>query len=233
MPGRLRRRSGFTELTADEGPFVSFTDLFIGILFLFLILVAALMLMHQEAVQKAEADAQAYKAEMQSYNGVSPQQVLQMQAKLDANAKLNTDHPPFRLAMVFNFYQTLAGAPRDWTFYRTVQVFRAPDDLCLNNIIFRNDNLSLAWKPPIKEEDIPTAESLHDARLGTPCRLSASGEHWSSETETRSVERTSADLYSGFTILHKKDGDERLNIQYRVLGIYDDYFRQHAGRGAP
>ena len=55
MAGRLRRRPGAPERTDDEGPFVSFTDLFIGILFLFLILVAALMLMHQEAVAREKA----------------------------------------------------------------------------------------------------------------------------------------------------------------------------------
>ena len=37
MPGRLRRRAGPLAPVNDEGPFVSFTDLFIGILFLFLI----------------------------------------------------------------------------------------------------------------------------------------------------------------------------------------------------
>ena len=60
MAGQLRRGSGSAELEADEGPFVSFTDLFIGILFLFLILVAALMLMHQEAIHSAKAEAEAY-----------------------------------------------------------------------------------------------------------------------------------------------------------------------------
>ena len=45
MHGRLRRRAA--PEVATKGPFVSFTDLFIGILFLFLIRVAALMLMNR------------------------------------------------------------------------------------------------------------------------------------------------------------------------------------------
>ena len=115
MAGRSRRRAGATELEADEGPFVSFTDLFIGILFLFLILVAALMLMHQEAIQEAEAEARRM-----------AEQIKQVQAKLDATAKLDAAHAPYRLAIVYNSYQKPAGA-ENWTFSRTVQIFRAPD----------------------------------------------------------------------------------------------------------
>ena len=59
---RLRRGSGAPEHASEEGPFVSFTDLFIGILFLFLILVAALMLMHQAAVKRAEEEARRLQA---------------------------------------------------------------------------------------------------------------------------------------------------------------------------
>ena len=59
MPRRLRPALNSREHAADEGPFVSFTDLFIGILFLFLILVAALMLMHQEAIQRETVETQA------------------------------------------------------------------------------------------------------------------------------------------------------------------------------
>jgi hypothetical protein len=101
----------------------------------------------------------------------------------------------------------------------------------LNNIIFRNNNLSLAWKSPVKAEDIPTTDSQRDGQLGAPCKLSASGERWNSESETGGVERRSANLYSGSTVLHKKDGEETLNLQYRILGVYDDYFRQHAAQG--
>jgi hypothetical protein len=200
---------------------VSFTDLFIGILFLFLILVAALMLMHQESVQQHRSEAQQIAV-----------QIKQAQAKLDATAKQDAEHPPFRLAMVYNVYQGAAGYRRDWTFSRTVQVFRASNGLCLNNIILRN-SLSFAWKPPVKAEAIPSADNQNDLREVTPCRISASGEHWNLASETGGVERTAADLYSGSAVLHKKDGDETVYLEYRVLGVYDDYFRRRAGQGKP
>jgi hypothetical protein len=225
-PGRLRRRLGFSDPEADEGPFVSFTDLFIGILFLFLILVAALMLMHQEAIRSAKAETQTYNERVKEMS----RQILEMQAKLDATAKLDAEHPPFRLAMVYNVYQKEAGPRMDWTYSRTVQVFVAPPGLCLNNIILRN-NLSLAWKPAVKAEVIPTAKSQDTVRMGTPCRLSASGDHWNSDSETGSVQRTAANLYSGSTSLHKKDGEEKLDLEYRILGLYDDYYRRSSAKG--
>jgi hypothetical protein len=203
MPGRLRRRLGFTKLEADEGPFVSFTDLFIGILFLFLILVAALMLMHQEAIREAEAEAQRLS-----------EQIRLLQAKLDAITKLDADHTPFRLAIVYNSYQRAPDGKTDWTYSRTVQIFRSPDGRCLNNIILRS-NLSLAWKASVKAENIPTAHDQTIVQMGTPCTLSASGEHWNSDSETGSLKRTSANLYSGTTVLHKKDGNEPLELQLR------------------
>jgi hypothetical protein len=224
MSGRLRRGLGSTEREADEGPFVSFTDLFIGILFLFLILVAALMLMHQEAVQKDKVDAHAYTQQVQQMS----EQIQQMQAKLKATAKLDADQPPFRLAMVYNVYQKEAGLRTEWTYSRSVQVFVAPKGLCLNNVILRN-NLNFAWKPPVKPEAVPTANSQDTIQMGTPCRLSASGDHWNSASETGGVERTAANLYSGTTALHKKDGDEKLDLQYRILGVYDDYYRKASG----
>ena len=220
MPARLRRRPGHPDLAAEEGPFVSFTDLFIGILFLFLILVAALMLMHQEAVQAAEAEERRLN-----------EQIDLRQARLDAIERLDADHPPFRLALVYNSFQRGAG-DKDWTFSRTVQIFRAPNGLCLENVILRN-NLSLAWKPPVKTEVIPSAGKQDYVRMGTPCVLTAAGEHWNSESETGSLKRISGNLYSGTTILHKKDGDRPLELQYRLLGIYDEYFGQPNAQGDP
>jgi hypothetical protein len=220
MPAQLRRRSGSRERETDEGPFVSFTDLFIGILFLFLILVAALMLMHQEALQRNKIDAQLYAQQVKQMS----EQLQQMQAKLKAIVKSDADQPPFRLAMVYNVYQKEAGVQTAWTYSRSVQVFVAPKGLCLNNIILRN-NLNFAWKPPVTAASIPTATSQDTSRMGTPCRLSASGDRWNSASETGNVERTASDLYSGSTVLHKKDGDVRLDLQYKVLGVYDDYYR--------
>lgn len=213
MPGRLRRRSAGAELAADEGPFVSFTDLVIGILFLFLILVAALMLMHQEAMRKAA------------------EQIREMQAKLDALAKLDADHAPYRLAIVYNSYQRPEGE-KDWTFSRTVQVYRTPTGLCLDNIILRS-NLSVAWKAAVKAENIPTAAKQDFVQMSTPCTLSAKGERWNTPSETGGVQRTSATMYSGSTLLHKKDGEEKIDLQYRILGVYDAYFGQATAQRAP
>lgn len=192
---------------------MSFTDLFIGILFLFLILVAALMLMHQEAVRLAKAEAQLTSVQLQ-----------QMQAKLDAAAKSEADHPAFRLGIAFNIYQRPAGGNAEWTFSRTVQVFRAPNGRCINNVILRS-NLSTAWKPPVGEEDIPTTADQGDLRRIEPCGISASGDQWDLPSETGRLQRVSPNLYSGVAILHKQSGDVRLEMQYRVLGVYDDYFR--------
>jgi hypothetical protein len=223
MSGRSRRRLGFIEIEVEDGPFVSFTDLFIGILFLFLILVAALMLMHQEAVKLEGAGAQRISERIQL-----------LQAKLETRAKLDADHAPFRLAIVFNVYQAPAYDGAEWTFSRTVQVYRSANGLCLNNVIVQN-NLSLDWKPSIEADDIPTADNQAYVRMGVPCTLSASGEQWDLVSETGGVERKSANLYEGVSVLHSHGREKTLKIQYRVLGVYDGYFRkpQGAARRSP
>jgi hypothetical protein len=214
MPGRLRRRVGSTELAGDEGPFVSFTDLFIGILFLFLILVAALMLMNEEAIQREKVETQ-----------VMSEQIRRLQAKLDAAPKPVPDLPAFRLGIVFNIYQRPAVFDgQGWTYSRTVRVFRAPTGDCINTVWLRS-NLSTAWMPPLEAEKIPTPEQ-HDAlQKFQPCGISASGDHWDTTTETGNLKRINPDLYSGTVTLHEKEGDVKLEIQYRILGVYDDYFR--------
>jgi hypothetical protein len=222
MPVRLRRGSSVREPVNDDGPFVSFTDLFIGILFLFLILVAALMLMHQEAIQREKVEAQ-----------VMSQRIQQMQAKLDAAPKPAPDLPAFRLGIVFNIYQRPAVFDGEgWTYSRTVRVFRSPNGLCINTVWMRS-NLSTAWTPPTAKEDIPTADQQALFRKFEPCGLSASGDHWESTSETGKLNRITPDLYSGYAVLHKKEGDEKLEMQYRVLGIYDDYFRHPASSAQP
>ncbi len=212
MSGRLRRHSRSGELARDEGPFVSFTDLFIGILFLFLILVAALMLMNQEAAQREEVETQTMS-----------EQIQQTQAKLDAAPKSTPDQPAFRLGIVFNIYQRPEVADADWTYSRTVRVFRAANGVCINTVWLRS-NLSTAWMPPIGEADIPTAAQHDLLRSFQPCGLSASGDHWESATETGDLKRISKDLYSGSVVLHKKEGDSKIEMQYKILVIYDDYF---------
>ena len=200
---------------------MSFTDLFIGILFLFLILVAALMLMHQDVVQREKVEARVDARQVEEMS----RRVQQMRARVDARARLDADHPPFRLAIVYNVYQAPVGPQPAWAFSRTVQLYRASNGLCLENVILRG-NLSLAWKPSVEAENIPSARDQNYVRMGTPCTLSASGEDWDTESETGGVKRTSTDLYSGTTALHKRTGEEeRVQIQYRVLRIYDDYFR--------
>ena len=218
MSARLQRRSTPMELPESEGPFVSFTDLFIGILFLFLILVAALMLMHQEAVQTAQDEAQKMQTEVEMLS----EQIRQLQAKLDAVPKPKTDQPEFRLGIVFNIYQR--GDGENWTFSRTVRVFRSPTGVCINTVWMRS-NLSTTWIPPVSDKDIPTTADKDDLRSFKPCGISASGDNWKSSTETGNLKRVSKDLYSGAVILHKAEGDARLEMQYRVLGVYDDYFR--------
>jgi hypothetical protein len=208
------------ELAESEGPFVSFTDLFIGILFLFLILVAALMLMHQEAIQMEQAEAQKMKTETEMLS----EQIRQLQAKLDAVPKSKPDQPEFRLGIIFNIYQRAVGSGGGWTFSRTVRVFRAPTGVCINTVWIRS-NLSVAWIPPVADEDIPTAAQKDELRSFKPCGISASGDHWETSTETGNLKRISADLYSGTVVLHKTEGDARLDMQYRVLGVYDNYFR--------
>jgi len=198
----------------DEGPFVSFTDLFIGILFLFLILVAALMLMHQEAVQRERVEAQ-----------LMSERIRLLQASLHAAPKPEVDkRPAFRLGIAFNIYQRPADIDADWTFSRSVQIFRSPDGHCVSNVILRS-NLNTSWKPPVDEADIPTAAQKERVEKIEPCGLTASTDHWNLPTETGDLKRISPTLYSGGVILHKKSGDAKLEVQYRVLGVYDDYFR--------
>ena len=210
-PGRYRRRAGATAHGVDEGPFVSFTDLFIGILFLFLILVAALMLMHQEAVQRERVEAE-----------LMSQRIRELQAKLDAAPKKD-DRPVFRLGLAFNIYQR-QGRETEWTFSRTVRVFRSPQGLCINTVWLRS-NLSTAWRPPVSDEDIPTTDQRGALGKIETCGLTRDGDRWDSATETGRMTRISRDLYEGYAILHKKEGDARVEIQYRILGVYDDYFR--------
>ncbi|MBS0361760.1 MAG: hypothetical protein JSR98_10295 [Proteobacteria bacterium] len=203
----------------DEGPFVSFTDLFIGILFLFLILVAALMLMLQEVVQRERAEAL-----------LMSQRIQQVQAKLDATPKPvpPPDLPAFRLGIVFNIYQRSAEFDGSgWTYSRTVRVFRSADGHCIDTVWMRS-NLSTAWKPPTAKEDIPTDAQHDQFRKFEECGLSGAGDHWENTSESGKLKRINPDLYSGYAVLHKKEGDEKLEMQYRVLGIYDDYFRQPA-----
>jgi len=212
MSGRVRRLSRPAERTDDEGPFVSFTDLFIGILFLFLILVAALMLMHQDVVQKKQVEIQKILPEPPKPPKPPP------------------ELPAFRLGIVFNIYQRSAEFDGGgWTYSRTVRVFRSPDGHCINTVWMRS-NLSTAWKPPTAKEDIPTEAEQDLFRQFEPCGLSASGDHWESTSETGQLKRITPILYDGFAILHKKEGDEKLEMQYRVLGIYDDYFRYPRSR---
>ena len=208
MAARSRRRSGPAERADDEGPFASFTDLFIGILFLFLILVAALMLRQQAAVQ-AQPIAPA---------PVKPAPVPRKPPEL----------PAFRLGIVFNIYQRSAESDGiGWTYSRTVRVFRSPDGRCINTVWMRS-NLTTAWRPPTAKEDIPTDAEADQFRKFEPCGLSGSGDHWESASETGDLKRITPTLYSGSAVLHGKEGDEKLEMQYRILGIYDDYFRRPA-----
>lgn len=221
MPIRSRRRAGATEQTADEGPFVSFTDLTIGIIFLFLILVAALMLIHQEAMARAKAEQLRLQ-----------EQIRILQAELDEIRKRDADHTPFRLAVVYNSFQRPSGSQADWKYTRTVQVFRAPNNICLENVTLRN-NLNLAWKPAVEAQNVPTTADSNAGKKGAPCALTVSGERWNSVTETGGVDRVSANLYAGSTVLHTKDGDKTIDIEYRILGVYDDGYRSSGSGRKP
>jgi hypothetical protein len=169
--------------------------------------------MHQEAVQREKVETQ-----------VMSERIQQMQAKLDAAPKRVPDQPAFRLGIVFNIYQKAADAGEGWTYSRTVRVFRAPSGVCINTVWLRS-NLSTAWMPPVGDEDIPTAARKDLFGKFQPCGLSASSDHWDSPTETGNLKRITPDLYSGIVLLHKKEGDSKLEMQYRILSVYDDYFR--------
>ena len=147
-----------------------------------------------------------------------------MQARLDAAPKRPPDQPAFRLGIVFNIYQRPAVFDgQGWTYSRTVRVFRAPTGDCINTVWLRS-NLSTAWMPPLEADKIPTP-AQPDLQKFQPCGISASGDHWDGPTETGNLKRITPDLYSGTVTLHEKEGDVKLEMQYRVLGVYDDYFR--------
>jgi hypothetical protein len=78
---------------------------------------------------------------------------------------------------------------------------------------------------PTAPEDIPTDAQREILGKFEPCGLSASGDNWESPSETGQLKRITPYLYGGSVVLHKKEGDEKLEMQYRVLGVYDDYFR--------
>ena len=205
MRGRWRRRTSATQAAVDEGPFVSFTDLIIGILFMLLILVVALMLRQQALVPK-------------------PPPTPPAPVKAEPVPKTAPELPAFRLGIVFNVYQRAAEGGAGWVYSRTVRVFRSPSGECINTV-WQRSNLSTAWAPPTGEADIPTTAQRDELRSFKPCGLSASGDHWESATEAGSLKRLNPDLYSGSVVLHQQEGDVRLDMQYRVLGVYDDYFR--------
>jgi len=208
-----RRGFGAPEPAGDEGPFASFTDLFIGILFLFLILVAALMLMHQETQTQ-----------------LMTEQLKPPPPKPEPIPKPVPELPAFRLGIVFNIYQRPADFDGSgWTYSRTVRVFRSPDGHCINTVWMRS-NLSTAWKPPTASEDIPTEAEKAQFSQFEECGLSGSGDHWESTSESGQLKRITPSLYSGYAVLHKKEGDEKLEMQYRVLGVYDDHFRAPTSR---
>ncbi|MGZ6015730.1 MAG: hypothetical protein ACXWKM_08280 [Phenylobacterium sp.] len=201
---------------------MSFTDLFIGILFLFLILVAALMLMNQEIVQREKAEIQAL-----------TEQIRVLQAKLDAAPKPVPNTPAFRLGIVFNIYQRPAVFDgQGWTYSRTVRVFRSPTGDCINTVWMRS-NLSTAWMPPLAAEKIPSEAQRNALQQFEPCGISATGDHWETTTESGDLKRTTPDLYSGIVTLHEKEGDVKLEMQYRILGVYDDYFAAPGGARRP
>ena len=126
---------------------------------------------------------------------------------------------------MFNIYQrpgVFDGS--GWTYSRTVRVFRSPTGECINTVYLRS-NLSTAWMPPLESEKIPTGAARDQLSQFQPCGISATGDHWDGPTETGNLKRINPDLYSGFVTLHEKEGDVKLEMQYRVLGVYDDYFR--------
>ena len=168
-PGRLRRRAGSADAAGDEGPFVSFTDLFIGILFLFLILVAALMVMRQQAVQEEKVE---------TIQPLPPKLV----------PKPVPDQPAFRLGIVFNIYQRSAEFDGGgWTYSRTVRVFRSPRRAA-STAVWKRSNLSTAWMAPTDPENIPTDAQRDLLGQFEPCGLSASGDHWEVAFRDRSTE---------------------------------------------
>jgi hypothetical protein len=162
--------------------------------------------MNQQVVQKVET-------------------IQPVQPKRDVPPKPVPDQPAFRLGIVFNIYQRSAEFDGGgWTYSRTVRVFRSPDGRCINTV-WKRSNLSTAWMAPTAPEEIPTDAQREILGKFEPCGLSASGDHWESPSETGQLKRITPYLYSGSVVLHKKEGDEKLEMQYRVLGIYDDYFR--------
>jgi hypothetical protein len=86
----LRARRGIRASipTEEEGPFVSFTDLFVGVLFFFLILIAALMIMQRTSVQMARNETAQNATAHDAKVAALVEAVSQANAQLDAlNAK--------------------------------------------------------------------------------------------------------------------------------------------------
>ena len=240
---RGRRSAAPAEAAAEDGPFVSFTDIFIGMLFLFLILVAALMVMHQEAVRQVRQEATRSA-------GISPQMVddlrkqnQQMKAQLDEIGRKDAADPPFRLAIAYNEfqYENTAGLLAkvadaftgshdsdkqwQWIFIRTVRIYRSPDDLCLENDLLNAPNIKGVGNT-LTEKDIPSADDQNAIRRVSQCVLTADGEHWKSEVTEKDMRRTSADLYEGKWVYHNGDEAESHDLQYRILRVYDSFYNQ-------
>jgi hypothetical protein len=169
-------------------------------------------------------------------------QNLDMKSELAAIHAKDAEHPPFRLAIVYNEFQFQSeggsfmgavgaffrGTPalkQGWNFVQTIQIFRAPNGACIENRLEHN----AAYRdigPEIHDEDIPKAENQKAVRAVHECELTADGEHYKGKIQDVDLDRTSDLLYEGKWIYHAGDGDEPHNIQYRILGIYDDTYRQ-------
>ncbi len=244
---RLRYRYFDDATNADEdGPFVSFTDLFVGILFLFLILVAALMLLEQASVRMAKQEATSKVTEIAQLQS----QVKGLTAKLDGIAKLDREDPPFRLAIAYNEYSsdalTSKTDPAPLEFVRSVRIFRSSSGQCISERILEAANTG--WMK-IDPKDIPNSNNEMSFRRIGSCSLSPGGIHYGDAYQTVDISRTSMELYEGFVTLHPKEpslsksvgrffdqlfgnastdtnNDVLLRVQYQILGIYDDEYKK-------
>lgn len=151
-----RRENRASIPTEEEGPFVSFTDLFVGVLFLFLIMVAALMIMQRTSVQMARNET-ARDARVAAL----VEATSQANARLDALNSKNTE-----------LQNKLNSMPSDEAMKAAGAAESALNALNIKNKELQNKLNSMPSDQALKAAELARRE-LEKAHAGDAARISA------------------------------------------------------------
>lgn len=226
------------EHRSGEGPFVSFTDLLAGIVFMLLLMVALLMLRQQQAHEELEkkADPAPY---LTTINELREQAKRLFQDNLDLGAAIRADkdakraldadfknNPRLHAAMVFNQYsRALHAGAREFKFDHTDAIYLSEDRKQFRLVELRR-GIGEDMFPDKPGTAADYARGLDLEVLSSSCR-SLNREQWNwacGDGSRRSLARFGSTYVGQQTTT--RDGKTGLwDIRIEVIAIYDDYFR--------